>query len=66
MNDGDGMFTMEAQARQIMENATKYNGSSVCPTCGVIMNPVEFMSNKGHCMSCLTARRASTVRGKMA
>jgi hypothetical protein len=66
MDDGDGAFTMELQARQISENATRYNGSAPCPTCGVIMNPVEFMNNKGHCLSCLTQRKASITKGKMA
>lgn len=66
MFDGDGMETMELQARQIMENQTRYNGSAPCPTCGVLMNPVEFMSNKGHCLSCVTQRRVAQVQGKMA
>ena len=65
MDDGDGALTMELQARQIAENATRYNGSSPCPTCGVIMNPVEFMANRGHCLSCITAKRNLRVQGKM-
>ena len=65
MDDGDGMMIMELQARQIAENATKYNGSSPCPTCGVMMNPVEFMANKGHCLSCVTQRRAVTAKNRM-
>jgi hypothetical protein len=64
-DDGDGMLSMELQARQIAENATKYNGSSPCPTCGVVMNPVEFLSNRGHCLSCVTQRNAKRVKGKM-
>ena len=65
MDDGDGMMIMELQARQIADNATKYNGSSPCPTCGVIMNPVEFMQNQGHCLSCLTQKRAKTAQNRM-
>jgi hypothetical protein len=64
--DGDGMLSMELQARQIAENATRYNGSAPCPTCGVVMNPVEFMNNKGHCLSSVTQRKASIAKGKMA
>ena len=66
MSDGDGMLSMELQAQQIAENATRYNGSAPCPTCGVIMNPVEFMANRGHCLSCVTQRNAQRVKGKMA
>lgn len=65
MDDGDGMMIMELQARQIAENATKYNGSAPCPTCGVMMNPVEFMANQGHCLSCLTQKRAKTAQNRM-
>jgi hypothetical protein len=66
MNDGDGMMTMVLQARQIADNATMYNGSAPCPTCGVIMNPVEFISNRGHCLSCVTQRNAKRIKEKMA
>lgn len=65
-DDGDGMLTMELQAKHIANNLTHYNGSAVCPTCGMVMNPVEFMANRGHCLSCLTERNAKRVKGKMA
>jgi hypothetical protein len=65
MNDGDGMLTMELQAKQIADNATRYNGSAPCPTCGVVMNPVEFLSNRGHCLSCTTAKNAKKIKEKM-
>jgi hypothetical protein len=65
MNDGDGMLTMELQAGLIASNATMYNGSSPCPTCGVVMNPVEFLSNRGHCLSCTTAKNAKRIKEKM-
>jgi hypothetical protein len=62
MFDGDGSETMELQAKQIAENATRYNGSAPCPTCGVMMNPVRAaVQNKGHCLSCLTQKRATLV-----
>lgn len=61
MFDGDGAETLELQARQIAENATRYNGSAPCPTCGVIMSPVEFMQNRGHCLSCVNQKRATLV-----
>jgi len=66
MSNGDGAETMEYQAKQIAQNITQYNGSASCPTCGVIMNPVEFISNRGHCLSCLTQTKAARVKGKMA
>ena len=65
MFDGDGAETMELQAKQIAENATRYNGSAPCPTCGVIMNPVEFMQNRSHCYSCLAQGRAKLAQDKM-
>lgn len=66
MNDGDGMYTMELQAKDIYENVTRYNGSAPCPTCGIVMNPVEFMANRGHCLSCLTQKNQKRVKDKMA
>lgn len=65
-DDGDGALTMELQAKNIADNATLYNGSSPCPTCGMIMNPVEFLSSQGHCLSCLTQKRAKRAKEKMA
>lgn len=65
MNDGDGMMTMELQAKQIVDNATTYNGSAPCPTCSVIMNPVEFLSNRGHCLSCTNKKNAKRIKEKM-
>ena len=66
MDDGDGMMTVELQAKKIADNLTRYNGSSPCPTCGMIMNPVEFMANRGHCTPCTAQRNASRVRKGMA
>lgn len=65
-DDGDGALTMELQAGKIAENATLYNGSSTCPTCGMIMNPVEFMINQGHCVACVTQKRLKRAKEKMA
>lgn len=65
-DDGDGMLTMELQAKKIAENATIYNGSSACPTCGMVINPVEFLANQGHCLSCVTQKRVQRAREKMA
>lgn len=65
MDDGDGALTMELQARKIAENAVRYNGSHPCPTCGVIMNPMEAIANQGHCLSCLTQRKLRRVSGRM-
>jgi hypothetical protein len=66
MDDGDGAYTLELQAARIAKNATLYKGSAPCPQCGVIINPVEFMYNKGLCSPCSNDRRAKRVRGKMA
>lgn len=64
-DDGDGMLTMELQAKKISENATTYNSSAPCPTCGVIMNPVEFLVNQGHCTGCTTAKRQKRAKDLM-
>jgi hypothetical protein len=66
MDDGDGMYIMELQAKQIVENATRYNGSAPCPTCGMVMNPIEFMANRGQCLSCLTQKNQKRIKDKMA
>jgi hypothetical protein len=66
MDDGDGMISMELQAKKIAENATRYKGSHPCPTCGIIMNPVEFLSsNKGRCLNCVTQERMKRAKNKM-
>ena len=65
-NYGDGNETMEWQAKQIVENAIRYNGSHPCPTCGVVINPIEFLSHNGHCLNCVTQNKVARVKGKMA
>jgi len=66
MFDGDGGETLELQAFKIAQNATLYRGSAPCPTCGVMMNPTEFMySVLGICPPCSENRRAARVKGKM-
>lgn len=64
-DDGDGALIMELQAKQIAENATRYKGSAPCPTCGIIMNPVEFLSNSGRCLNCVTQERARRAKNRM-
>lgn len=64
-DDGDGALIMELQAKKIAENATIYKGSAPCPACGVIMNPVEFMQNRGRCLSCVTQERARRAKNRM-
>jgi hypothetical protein len=66
MDDGDGAFTMELQARKIAENETNYRGSAPCPQCGVIMNPVQYMYSKGLCPGCHENRMNRRVKGKLA
>jgi hypothetical protein len=67
MFDGDGAETLELQAYTIAKNATMYSGSHPCPSCGVMMNPVEALHSKGGiCPSCDSDRKARRVKGKMA
>ena len=63
MDDGDGAYTLELQAAQFAKNATMYRGSAPCPQCGVIINPVEFMYNKGLCTPCGDDRKTKRVKG---
>ena len=65
MFDGDGAETLEIQARKIAENATLYKGSAPCPTCGVIMNPVEALYSKGMCAACYAQKMSDRVKRKM-
>lgn len=65
MDDGDGSFIMEIQARQIAENATRYKGSAPCPACGIIMNPVEALYSKGLCQVCYSQKLSDRVKRKM-
>ena len=66
MFDGDGAETLELQAWKIAQNQIEYRGSAPCPTCGVIMNPVEFMYSKGTCAPCTEVRMAQRVGRKLA
>lgn len=66
MFDGDGAETLELQAWKIAQNQIQYRGSAPCPTCGVIMNPVEFMYSKGTCPPCTEKRMTARVGRKMA
>lgn len=65
MFDGDGAETLELQAFKIAQNQTIYKGSHPCPTCGVIINPVQYMYAKGLCQPCAEDRQARRVKGKM-
>jgi hypothetical protein len=65
MDDGDGMFTMELQARQIAENAARYNGSHPCPDCGVIMDPAQALYSKGMCVKCYANKMSKRIKGRM-
>lgn len=65
-DDGDGAYMMELQAKEIARNLTIYKGSAPCPSCGAVMSPVEFMQNRGRCLSCLTQERATRIKNRMA
>lgn len=66
MFDGDGGETLELQAYTIAKNANLGYRNTLCPQCGVIMNPVEFMYSKGLCPPCYESRTTSRVKGKLA
>jgi hypothetical protein len=67
MDDGDGAYTLELQAFKIAQNAILYKGSHPCPTCGVMMNPTEYMySAMGICPPCGEKRKMQRIKGKMA
>ena len=66
MDDGDGALTLELQAFQVAKNALNYRGSHPCPTCGIIMNPVEYMYTiLGICPDCSEKRRQDHINRKM-
>lgn len=66
-DDGDGALTLELQAFKIAQNATMYKGSSACPSCGIVMNPTEYMySRLGVCTPCAEIKRANRIKRKMA
>ena len=65
MFDGDGAETLELQAWKIAQNQLNYRGSAPCPTCGVVMSPVEYMYGV-ICPPCKEARANKRVKGKMA
>jgi predicted RNA-binding Zn-ribbon protein involved in translation (DUF1610 family) len=65
MFDGDGGETLELQAWKFAQNEINYRGSAPCPTCGIIMNPVEAMYSL-LCPTCKEGRAARRVKGKMA
>lgn len=66
MDTEGGGYTLELQAKKIAENAMNYNGSAPCPTCGVIMNPMEFLQYQGRCVSCVSQERATRIKNRMA
>lgn len=66
MDDGDGALTLELQAHQIMQNATHYNGSQMCPGCGIIMNPVQALQSAGLCINCTSHKHDQRVKRRMA
>lgn len=65
MFDGDGSETLELQAFKVAQNATMYKGSHPCPSCGIVINPVQYLY-QGVCNQCKNDRAAQRVKGKMA
>jgi rRNA maturation endonuclease Nob1 len=63
--DGGG-YILEMQAKKIVENATKYNGSHPCTGCGLIMDPVSAMYSKGMCPQCFAQVKAKRLKDGMA
>lgn len=66
MFDGDGAEMLELQAYKIAENATMYKGSKPCPTCGIILNPSEYLFGDGICQKCRADRAEKRRKGRMA
>jgi hypothetical protein len=64
MDDGSGSLSMELQARKVAENLT--NRHAPCPTCGVVISPIEYMYNKGLCYSCFNDKLNQRIKRKMA
>ena len=62
MDDGDGGFTMELQAKKIADNLGK---DPLCPQCGVVINPIVYMYNKGLCIPCYNAKLGKQVKRGM-
>jgi hypothetical protein len=65
MDDGDGGYTLDLQAKQYADNATIYRGSSPCPQCGIMVNPIVFMYNKGLCIPCHNRKMSNRVKNGM-
>ena len=65
MDDGDGGFPLELQARRIVENAAKYGGATPCPQCGIVMDPVQYMYSRGLCEDCTNARKTTRLKGRI-
>jgi hypothetical protein len=66
MDTDGGGYTLELQAGKVAQNIALYHGSSPCPQCGVIMNPVEFMYSNGLCTGCTEKRQAHRVKNRLA
>lgn len=65
MSQEDGSLPLELQAYKVAQSATMYKGSRPCPSCGYILNPIEYMYN-GICNQCQNERAAQRVKGRMA
>jgi predicted RNA-binding Zn-ribbon protein involved in translation (DUF1610 family) len=65
MLDGDGAEMLELQAYQISQNAIKYPGKAPCPSCGVVMSPVQYMYGL-LCPECKEKKAAARVARRMA
>ncbi len=66
MDDGDGAIGLEIQAAQIVANLTTYNGSAVCPSCGMVIDPVQALYNANLCTGCKTEKYAKKAKGMYA
>lgn len=66
MDDGDGAYPLELQAAKIMQNIAMNRSSVPCTSCGMVMNPVEFMySQKGICGGCANDQRMKRIQKRM-
>jgi hypothetical protein len=63
--DGGG-YTLDMQAKRVVDNVLNYRGSHPCPQCGLIMDPVAVMYSKGLCADCFSQVKAKRLKNRMA
>ena len=62
MDTDGGGYPLELQAKTVVDGIM--NGSRPCPTCGIIMNPIQVM-NRLLCPTCHEKKMANRVVKRM-